>query len=72
MRQNPLGSFKNKLLTSTGQIAKWDTGFDLCSLITGTFSGYTKALNTSTSATQPPVYAGYVNIGNYQSPKETL
>jgi hypothetical protein len=72
LRQNPLGSFKNKLLTSPTQIAKWDTGFDLCSLITGTFSGYTKALNTSTSATQPPIYAGYVDIGNYQSPKETL
>jgi hypothetical protein len=72
LRQNPLGSFRNKLLTTSGQIAKWDTGFDLCRFITGTFSGYTKALNTSTSATQPPVYAGYVDIGNYQSPKETL
>ena len=72
LRQNPLGSFRNKLLTTSGQIAKWGTDFDLCRFITGTFSGYTKALNTSTSATQPPVYAGYVDIGNYQNPKETL
>ena len=71
LRQNPLGSFKNKLLTA-GETAQWDVGFDLCQYITGSFSGYTKDLNQSTSGTQPPVYAGYENIGNYQSPKETL
>jgi len=71
LRQNPLGSFKNKLLTEE-EIAEWDEGFDLCEFITGSFSGYTKDLNQSTIGTQPPVYAGYENIGNYQSPKETL
>lgn len=71
LRQNPCGSFKNKLLTAE-EIAEWDTDFDLCQYITGSFSGYTKDLNQSTSGTQPPVYAGYENIGNYQSPKETL
>jgi len=71
LRQNPLGSFKNKLLTEE-EIAEWDEGFDLCEFITGSFSGYTKDLNQSTIGTQPPVYAGNENIGNYQSPKETL
>ena len=71
LRQNPLGSFKTKLLTEEEE-AEWDEGFDLCEFITGTFSGYTKDLNTSTIETQPPVYAGSENIGNYQSPKETL
>jgi len=71
LRQNPLGSFKNKLLTEE-EIAEWDEGFDLCEFITGSFSGYTKDLNQSTIGTQPPVYAGSENIGNYQSPKETL
>jgi len=71
LRQNPLGSFKNKLLTEE-EIAEWDEGFDLCEFITGSFSGYTKDLNTSLLADQPPVYAGSENIGNYQSPKETL
>jgi len=71
LRQNPLGSFKTKLLTEE-EIAEWDEGFDLCEFITGTFSGYTKDLNTSLLADQPPVYAGSENIGNYQSPKETL
>jgi hypothetical protein len=71
LRQNPLGSFKNKLLTAE-EIAEWSAGFDLCQYITGSFGGYTKDLNQSTSGTQPPVYAGYENIGNYQSPKETL
>jgi hypothetical protein len=72
LRQNPLGPFKTKLLTGEEE-AEWDAGsFDLCEQITGSLSGYTKDLNTSTEATQPPVYAGYANIGNYQSPKETL
>jgi len=71
LRQNPLGPFKTKLLTGE-EIAEWDDGFDLCEFITGSFSGYTKDLNESTEATQPPVYAGSENIGNYQSPKETL
>ena len=71
LRQNPCGSFKNKLLTEEEE-AEWGEGFDLCEFITGSFSGYTKDLNQSTEATQPPVYAGDENIGNYQSPKETL
>jgi hypothetical protein len=71
LRQNPLGSFKNKLLTAEEEAA-WGEGFDLCEFITGSFSGYTKDLNQSTIGTQPPVYAGSENIGNYQSPKETL
>jgi hypothetical protein len=71
LRQNPLGSFKTKLLTAEEE-AEWDAGFDLCEFITGSFSGYTKDLNQSTAITQPPVYAGSANIGNYQSPKETL
>jgi hypothetical protein len=77
LRQNPLGSFKNKLLTSPTQIAKWDTGFDLCSQITASLSGYTKDLNHAyyvppAPAQQIPAYAGDVAIGDYQSPKETL
>jgi hypothetical protein len=77
LRQNPLGSFKNKLLTSPTQIAKWDTGFDLCSHITGSLSGYTKDLNHAyyvppAPAQQIPAYAGDIAIGDYQSPKETL
>jgi hypothetical protein len=71
LRQNPLGSFKTKLLTAEEE-AEWSEGFDLCEFITGSFSGYTKDLNESTIGTQPPVYAGNENIGNYQSPKETL
>jgi hypothetical protein len=71
LRQNPLGSFKTKLLTAEEE-AEWSEGFDLCQYITGSFSGYTKDLNTSLLADQPPVYAGSENIGNYQSPKETL
>ena len=71
LRQNPLGSFKTKLLTAEEE-AEWSEGFDLCEFITGTLSGYTKDLNTSSIGTQPPVYAGSENIGNYQSPKETL
>ena len=71
LRQNPLGPFKTKLLTEEEE-AEWDPGFDLCINMTGSLSGYTKDLNESTDAMQPPVYAGYANIGNYQSPKETL
>ena len=71
LRQNPLGPFKSKVLTEEEE-AEWDPGFDLCEDITGSFGGYTKDLNESTDVTQPPVYAGYANIGNYQSPKETL
>jgi hypothetical protein len=77
LRQNPLGSFKNKLLTSSSQIAKWGTDFDLCSDITGNFSGYTKDLNHAyyvppAPAEQIPAYAGQIAIGEYQTPKETL
>jgi hypothetical protein len=76
MRQNPLGSFKNKLLKTPEEEAKWDTGFDLCSDITGTFSGYTKDLNHAyyvpPAIDQLPYYAGDEAIGDYQSPKETL
>lgn len=71
LRQNPLGPFKTKILTGEEE-AEWDGGFDLCSNMTGSLSGYTKDLNESTAVTQPPLYAGSANIGNYQSPKETL
>jgi hypothetical protein len=77
LRQNPLGSFRNKLLTSSSQIAQWDTGFDLCSQITASLSGYTKDLNHAyyvppAPAQQIPAYAGDIAIGDYQTPKETL
>jgi len=71
LRQNPLGSFKNKLLTAE-ETAEWDTGFDLCQNITGSFSGYTKDLNEGSDVHEPPSYVGEENIGGYQSPKETL
>jgi hypothetical protein len=77
LRQNPVGSLETALIDTETGVPSWGSDFDLCSDITGDFSGYTKDLNHAyyvppAPAEQIPAYAGQIALGEYQSPKETL